>query len=303
MPPARKRGSQEQERQLQAYTACRCRGGCRRRQMTTTSLHGLSSFVALNKRKGSTLSRNCKRGGGLSSSLWWVQTEADDDDEPTWLVVVRCLKKKEKDPPRLAIASEGVGYCRRCGGCRRRQMTTTSLHGSLSFVALNKRKGSTPSRNCKRGGGLSSSLWWVQTEADDDDEPTWLVVVRCLKKKEKDLPRLAIASEGVGYCRCRGCRRRQMMTTSLHGSSSFIALKKRNKKPTLSRNCKRGGGLLSLSWVQTEADDDDEPTWLVVVRCLKEKEQETHPVSQLQARGWVFVICIALSLSVISNLS
>src|ERR1700678_1931604 len=64
-------------------------------------------------------------------------------------------------------------------------------------------------------------------------------------------------------------------------------LKKRMKKPTLSRNCKRGGGLLSLSWwVQTEADDDDEPTWLVVVHCLKEKE-ETHPVSQLQARGWV----------------
>ena len=41
----------------------------------------------------------------------WVQTEADDDNEPTWLVVVvRCLKKKdEKNPPRLAIASEGVG--------------------------------------------------------------------------------------------------------------------------------------------------------------------------------------------------
>src|SRR5271155_5873953 len=151
-------------------------------------------------------------------------------------------KKKEQAPPRLAIASEGVGYRRRCGGCRRRQMTTTSLHGSLSFVALNKRKGSTPSRNCKRGGGLSSSLWWVQTEADDDDEPTWLVVVRCLKKKKKDPPRLAIASEGVGYCRCRGCRWRQMTTTSLHGSSSFIALKKRNKKPTPSRNCKRGGG-------------------------------------------------------------
>src|SRR5271168_4019428 len=77
------------------------------------------------------------------------------------------------------------------------------------------------------------------------------------------------------------------LTTSLHGSSSFVALKKRKKKPTPSRNCKRGGGLSSLSWwVQTEADDDDEPTWLIVVRCLKEKE-ETHPVSQLQARGWV----------------
>src|SRR5271168_1110054 len=110
MPPARKRGSQEQGRQLQAYMACRCRGGCRRRQMMTTSLHGSSSFVALNKRKKkATPSRNCKRGGGLSSSLWWVQTEADDDDEPTWLVVVRCLKKKTRNPPRLAIASEGVG--------------------------------------------------------------------------------------------------------------------------------------------------------------------------------------------------
>ena len=42
--------------------------------------------------------------------LLWVQTEADDDNKPTWLVViiiVHCLK--EKDPPRLAIASEGVG--------------------------------------------------------------------------------------------------------------------------------------------------------------------------------------------------
>src|SRR5271155_3116269 len=62
---------------------------------------------------------------------------------------------------------------------------------------------------------------------------------------------------------------------------------KKRKGPPPSCNCKRGGGLLSLSWVQTEADDDDEPTWLVVVHCLKEKEQETHPVSQLQARGWV----------------
>src|ERR1700678_368520 len=152
-------------------------------------------------------------------------------------------RKGRRNPPRLAIASEGVVYSHCHGGCRRRQMTTTSLHGSSSLVALKKRKKKpTPSRNCKRGGGLSSSLWWVQTEADDDDEPTWLVVVRCLKKKEKDPPRLAIASEGVGYCRCRGCRRRQMTTTSLHGSSSFIALKKRNKKPTPSRNCKRGGG-------------------------------------------------------------
>src|ERR1700678_670042 len=101
----------------------------------------------------------------------------------------------------------------------------------------------------------------------------------------------------------QACRLRQITTTSLHGSSLFVALKKRKKKPPSSRNCKRGGGLSSLSWwVQMEADDDDEPTWLVVVCCLKEKE-ETHPGLQLHARGWVFVICIALSLSVISNLS
>src|ERR1700678_905883 len=129
MPPARKRGSQEQGRQLQAYTACRCRGGCRRRQMTTTSHVGSSSFVALNKRKGST---------------------------------------------RLAIASEGVGYCR-CRGCRRRQMTTTSLHGSSSFVALKEgKKKPTPSRNCKRGGGW----FWVR----------------------RNPPRLAVACKGVGFC-------------------------------------------------------------------------------------------------------
>ena len=86
MPPARKRGSQEQGRQLQAYTACRCRGGCRRRQMTTTSLHGSSSFVALKKRKKKpTPSRNCKRGGGW----FWVG----------------------RNPPRLAVACKGVGFC------------------------------------------------------------------------------------------------------------------------------------------------------------------------------------------------
>src|ERR1700678_132379 len=106
--------------------------------------------------------------------------------------------------------------------------------------------------------------------------------------------------------------RPQMTTTNLHGSSSllaFVDLKKRMKKPTPSRNCKRGGGLSLLSWVQTEADDDDEPTWLVVVimvHCLKEKDpprltiasegvggfasEETHPGLQLHARGWAFVI-------------
>src|SRR5271163_2390089 len=91
-----------------------------------------------------------------------------------------------------------------------------------------------------------------------------------------------------------------MTTTSLHGSLSlslaFVVLKKRMKKRTPSRNCKRGGGLSSLSWVQTEADDDDEPTWLVVVvvgvRCLEKKDEETHPISQLQARGWVIVVVV-----------
>src|SRR5271168_4713800 len=99
-------------------------------------------------------------------------------------------------------------------------MTTTSLHGSSSFVALKKRKGSTPSCNCKRGGGLSSLSWWVQTEADDDDEPCRLIVVRCLKAKEEEThpvsqlqarprpqPQPHCHCEGVGYCRCRGCRR------------------------------------------------------------------------------------------------
>src|SRR6202522_459016 len=94
----------------------------------------------------------------------------------------------------------------------------------------------------------------------------------------------------------QACRLRQMTTTSLHGSSSFVDLKKRRKKPTPSRNCKRGGGLSLLSWVQTEADDDDEPTWLVVVvvgvHCLEKKDEETHPVSQLQARGWVIVVVV-----------
>ena len=45
-----------------------------------------------------------------------------------------------------------------------------------------------------------------------------------------------------------------------------------------------------MSWVQTEADDDNKPTWLVVVRCLKKSMKKTHPISQLQARGWVVVV-------------
>src|ERR1700678_1279836 len=68
------------------------------------------------------------------------------------------------------------------------------------------------------------------------------------KKGGRNPPRLAIASEGVGYHCCCGCRWRQKTTTSLHGSSSFFDLKKRRKKPTPSRNCKRGGGLSLLLW-------------------------------------------------------
>src|SRR5271168_3698955 len=64
-------------------------------------------------------------------------------------------------------------------------------------------------------------------------------------------------------------------TTSLHSLSLSLWV-----RPT-----RRAG-------MQTEADDNDEPTWLVVVRCLKEKEEETHPVSQLQARGWVIVVVV-----------
>src|ERR1700678_646700 len=97
MPAARKRGSQEQGRRLQAYVACRCHcgcfrqegQGCRLRQMTTTSLHGSSSsssFVALKKRihplsqlqargwvvlrqKKPTPACSCMQGGGLLSSV------------------------------------------------------------------------------------------------------------------------------------------------------------------------------------------------------------------------------------------
>src|ERR1700678_4317922 len=100
---------------------------------------------------------------------------------------------------------------------------------------------------------------------------------------------MAVPIPGTVGSPSHGCRWRQMRTTSLHGSlslSAFVVLKKRMEKPTLSRNCKRGGGLSLLLWVQTEADDNDEPTWLIViivVRCLKEKDP---PVSQLPASGW-----------------
>src|ERR1700678_3807019 len=108
-----------------------------------------------------------------------------------------------------------------CRGYRWRQMTMTSLHGSSSsssFIDLKKGgKKLTPSRNCKRGGGLSS-LSWVQTEADDDNEPTWLVVVvvvRCLKKRMKKPTPSRNCKRGGGLLGCRGCRRRQMTTTSM----------------------------------------------------------------------------------------
>ena len=44
-----------------------------------------------------------------------------------------------------------------------------------------------------------------------------------------------------------------------------------------------------------EADEDNEPTWLAVVvgvRCLEKKDEETHPVSQLQARWWVIIVVV-----------
>src|ERR1700678_1855496 len=61
-------------------------------------------------------------------------------------------------------------------------------------------------------------------------------------------PRLAVACKGVGFCRCCcGCRQTQMSSTSLHGS------------------------LLSSS----------------LFIDLKKRMKKPHPVSQLQARGWV----------------
>src|ERR1700678_1739447 len=84
-------------------------------------------------------------------------------------------RKGTRNPPCLAIASEGGGYRRCRGGCRRRQMTTMSLHGLSSFVALKKReKKPTPSRNCQRGG-----VWF------------WF---------GRNPPRLAVACKGVGFC-------------------------------------------------------------------------------------------------------
>src|ERR1700678_1787049 len=95
-----------------------------------------------------------------------------------------------------------------------------------------------------------------------------------------------------------------------------------------SRNCKRGGGLSTLSWVQTETDDDNEPTWLVVVvvgRLFEKKGGKKPTPSRNCKRGGGFVLegrklkptpagscmqggrllssCVVLSLSVISNVS
>src|ERR1700678_2053255 len=114
----------------------------------------------------------------------------------------------------------------------RPQMTTTSLHGSSS----------------------SSSF------------------VDLKKKDEKNPPRLAIASEGVG------CRRRrhadggrpQMMTTSLHGSSSsFVALKKRMQKTHPVSQLQARGWVVGWSCVRGEEEDASEPTCLVVVVVMQ----------------------------------
>src|SRR5271155_5311461 len=104
--------------------------------MTTTSLHGSSSslaFVDSKKRMIKTHPVSQLQARGWVVGLSWVQIEADDNDEPTWLVVVvlvRCLKKRMKkptpsrnckrgggfalegrNPPRLAVACKGVGFC------------------------------------------------------------------------------------------------------------------------------------------------------------------------------------------------
>jgi uncharacterized protein (DUF3084 family) len=61
-----------------------------------------------------------------------------------------------------------------------------------------------------------------------------------------------------------------MTTTSLHGSSSsFVALKKRMQKTHPVSQLQARGWVVGLSWVQMEADDDDEPTWLVVVVVMQ----------------------------------
>src|ERR1700678_1279137 len=114
----------------------------------------------------------------------------------------------------------------------RPQMTTTSLHGSSS----------------------SSSF------------------VDLKKKDEKNPPRVAISSEGVGCCRRRHADggRPQMMTTSLHGSSSsLVALKKTMPNTHPVSQLQARGWVVGLSWVQMEADEDDEPTWLVVVVVVR----------------------------------
>src|ERR1700678_2487134 len=104
------------------------------------------------------------------------------------------------------------------------------------------------------------------------------VALKKEKKDNKNPPRLAIASEGVGCHRCRGCRRRQMTTASLHGLSlslSFVDLKKRRKKTH------------SVSQLQARG-------WVRVGR----KKVETHPGLQLHARGRAFVIlCCAVIVS------
>src|SRR6202522_2809930 len=120
----------------------------------------------------------------------------------------------------------------------------------------------------------------------------------------------------------QACRLRQMTTTSLHGSSSFVDLKKRRKKPTPSRNCKRGGGLSLLLWVQTEADDDGEPRRRSLTckkggkkptlsrNCkrgdgfmLEGRKLKPTPACSCMQGGRLLSSCVVLSLSVISNVS
>ena len=62
--------------------------------------------------------------------------------------------------------------------------------------------------------------------------------------------------------------RPQMTTMSLHGSSSslaFVDSKKMMIKTHPVSQLQARGWVVGLSWVQMEADDNDEPTWLVVV--------------------------------------
>src|ERR1700678_3542048 len=84
----RERGCQHSlKKRRQAYVACRRCRGCRQRQMSTTSLHGLSSsFVDLKRMKKTPRLAIASEGvGGFAS--------------------------EGRNPPRLAVACKGVGFC------------------------------------------------------------------------------------------------------------------------------------------------------------------------------------------------